>query len=74
MPFSLHVPLPGPFSYSRRLGGRSRSTGHGPAFWVLVGWWWYPIAWVMWGLWLIMKYTAVGTVALARWVTGATTP
>ena len=64
MPFYLHVPLPGPVSYSKRLGGRKRGpSGSDPvavlvtvALFVvggmvyLVGWWTVPILAVLVGL------------------------
>jgi hypothetical protein len=31
MPFNLHVPLPGPFSYNKRLGGGKKRRKSGPS-------------------------------------------
>lgn len=40
MPLNLHIPLPGPFSYNKRIGGgyRRKSGEHGAMWWLLVGW------------------------------------
>lgn len=54
MGFNLNVPLPGPFTYSRRLGRGGRA-GHGVAWWVLIGSWWKPIVWLTVSLaWLVV--------------------
>jgi hypothetical protein len=61
VPFHLNIPLPGPFSYSARLGGRRRRRGGGSAstglYWLVIGWWLVP-------LWLLMKWTVLGTIWL----------
>lgn len=60
MPFYLHVPLPGPFSYSTRIGGsrrRGRSILGPAAYWVLIGWWLLPA-------WLVTKWTLLAVVWL----------
>lgn len=51
MPFRLNVPLPGPLSYSRRIGGGAHRAGaHGALWWLLIGCWWFPIKWITFGV------------------------
>lgn len=60
MPFHLHIPLPGPFSYSRRLGNRSRhtsSSNRSVLFWVFLGWWIYPLVYLFVGIWKLCQLT-----------------
>jgi hypothetical protein len=65
MPFHLSIPLPGPFSYSRRIGGRRRRRSSGSSggsngqatYWLLIGWWLVPS-------YLILKWTVIGTIWL----------
>jgi hypothetical protein len=69
VPFHLSIPLPGPFSYSRRIGGRRRgrsgSGGGGQAmYWLLIGWWLIPT-------WLLMKWTVIGTIWLCVYAVSA---
>lgn len=69
MPFHLHIPLPGPFSYSTRLGERRRRGGasSGSAlYWLLIGWRLLPT-------WLIPKWTALGSVWLCVYGYGLAT-
>lgn len=62
MPFHLHIPLPGPFSYSTRIGGRRRGNSNGGVlFWLFIGWWLVPP-------WLIMKWTIMGPIVLGKWI------
>lgn len=80
MPFHLHVPLPGPFSYSHRLGGRRRPASAGPSaarsllYWLLIGWWWVPVKYSCLLMWWLCKYSVVGIVALAGLVGGTGAP
>jgi hypothetical protein len=71
MPLYLRVPLPGPISYSTRIGGRRRrGRGSGPdtsttAWWLIVGWWWVPMRWtivLIWGLTLALVRLTVSSV------------
>lgn len=45
MPLNLSIPLPGPFTYTTRLGGRGGAT-----WWLLVGWWFKPLVWLLYAL------------------------
>jgi hypothetical protein len=62
MPFRLSIPLPGPFSYSRRIGG-GKGSGQALLFWLLIGWWLIPS-------WLPLKWTVLGLVWLAVFGSG----
>jgi hypothetical protein len=48
MPLRLSIPLPGPFSYSTRVGRRrSGSGGAGKVlYWLVIGWWFVPCWWL----------------------------
>lgn len=67
MPLQLRVPLPGPFVYSKQLGG---GKGGGQLlYWVLIAWWWLPVKWSMIGLY----YFGVACCKLAVWSARGTT-
>lgn len=66
MPLNLSVPLPGPFSYSKRLSGGHQKGGPGLIWWLFVGLWWVPLKWLLVGLvWVTVAMCRV-TVALCR--------
>lgn len=58
MPLRMSIPLPGPFTYSARIGGGRRGSAGKFWYWLLIGWWAVP-------LWLLLKWTS-----LAVWWTG----
>ena len=65
MPLNLHVPLPGPFSYSTRLRAPK---GSGTAmYWVLIGWWWYPVLGCLWLMYWTVKLSVLMFVVPVRY-------
>ena len=58
MPLNLSIGLPGPFTYSKRLG---RTDGrHGATWWLFVGWWWKPLVWLLYALcWSVYAVTVL---------------
>lgn len=59
MPFRLHIPLPGPLSFSRRIGGGAHRAGaHGVLWWLCIGCWWYPTKWLLLGVAWVYLITA----------------
>jgi hypothetical protein len=58
MPLNLHIPLPGPFSHSKRIGRRRRKPGeHGIQFWLIIGWWLIRCVWLLLLPWWCCKAT-----------------
>lgn len=60
MPFNLHIPLPGPVSYNRRLGGRPRRGGG--AGWTVFGV--LVVIGALWYLrWVVLAVAVIAAVA-----------
>ena len=63
MPLRMSIPLPGPFSYSTRIGGKGSSNA---AYWLLIGWWLVPMVLMLKWSYLLMAWMTVYAVLLCR--------